>query len=283
MRVVRVLSFIVTSTTITFGSARCAASHVVVTTIESVDGVAALGRADACAQAACGSRPSVARSASVVRWDERIIINSQECPERLQETYAASAPAKSGGNAIRRVAAAMLVPALDEGSVLTSAGIASGIDLCLHVVRLDYGAAVANAVARRMVVAPHRSGGQAQFVPQSLPEKTDRPLGETRRWMQQHLREPLSLLQLAAHAGMSTRSFSRHFHAETGTTPLQWLLRQRIDRARLALEESDQTIERIADACGFGSAVSLRVHFRRELRTSPLAYRRTFRKVAATA
>lgn len=172
---------------------------------------------------------------------------------------------------------------VDEGSVLTSAGIASGIDLCLHVVRLDYGAAVANAVARRMVVAPHRSGGQAQFVPQSLPENTDRPLGETRRWMLQHLREPLSLRQLAAHAGMSTRTFSRHFHAETGTTPLQWLLRQRIDGARLLLEDSDQTIERIADACGFGSAVSLRVHFRRELRTSPLAYRRTFRKVAATA
>lgn len=172
---------------------------------------------------------------------------------------------------------------VDEGSVLTSAGVASGIDLCLHVVRLDYGAAVANAVARRMVVAPHRSGGQAQFVPQSLPDQTDRPLGETRSWMQQHLHEPLSLRQLAANAAMSTRTFSRHFHAETGTTPLQWLLRQRIDRARLLLEESDQTIERIADACGFGSPASLRVHFRRELRTSPLGYRRTFRKVAATA
>ncbi|HNV77352.1 MAG: helix-turn-helix domain-containing protein [Gemmatimonadetes bacterium] len=166
---------------------------------------------------------------------------------------------------------------VDEGNILTSAGIASGIDLCLHIVRSDYGAAVANAVARRMVVAPHRSGGQAQFVRRALPDQATRPLDATRAWMQARLTEPLTLPQMASHATMSVRSFARHFLAETGTTPLQWLLRQRIAAAQLLLEETDLGMDRIASDCGFGSAVSLRVHFRREVRVSPLAYRRAFR------
>ncbi len=167
---------------------------------------------------------------------------------------------------------------VDEGRILTSAGIASGIDLCLHVVRCDYGVAVANTIARRMVVAPHRSGGQAQFVQQSLTADRAQPLDRTRQWMHAHLAQPLSLRQMASHANMSVRTFSRHFQAEAGTTPLQWMLVQRLGAAQLLLEETDHTVEHIATHCGFGSAVNLRVHFQRELRTSPLAYRKAFRR-----
>lgn len=165
----------------------------------------------------------------------------------------------------------------DEGRILTSAGIAAGIDLCLHIVRTDYGAAVANAVARRMVVAPHRSGGQAQFIPRPLPADETHTLSATRAWMQQHLARPLSLQAIARHAHMSVRSLSRHFRAECGTTPLQWLLRQRVAAAQLLLEESDRPIAMIASACGLGSPLSMRLHFRRQLRVSPEMYRRTFR------
>jgi len=172
---------------------------------------------------------------------------------------------------------------IDEGSVLTSAGIAAGIDLCLHIVRKDYGAAVANAVARRMVVAPHRSGGQAQFVVQPVVAPRGAALEETRSWMAAHLGEPLTVEAMAKHAGMSGRTFARRFAEATGTSPLQWLLHQRIFAAQRLLEETDQHVERVADECGFGSAVSLRVHFRRELGTSPLAYRRAFRRHASVA
>ncbi|HEX5438444.1 MAG TPA: helix-turn-helix domain-containing protein [Gemmatimonadaceae bacterium] len=171
---------------------------------------------------------------------------------------------------------------VDEGRVLTSAGIAAGIDLCLHIVRKDYGAAVANAVARRMVVAPHRSGGQAQFIAQPVVAPRGSELDATRAWMLTRLREPLTVRAMARHAGMSGRTFARRFAEATGTSPLQWLLHQRILAAQRLLEESDQPVERIADACGFGSAVSLRVHFRREVQTSPLAYRRAFRRQERT-
>ena len=169
---------------------------------------------------------------------------------------------------------------IDEGSVLTSAGIAAGLDLCLHVVRLDHGAAVANAVARRMVVAPHRSGGQAQFVAQPVAAPSGERLERTREWILQRLGEPLTVTHMAAYARMPLRTFARHFREETGTSPLQWLLRHRILAAQQLLEQTDRSVEQIARACGFGSAVSLRVHFRRELRTSPLAYRRAFRETA---
>ncbi|HET7551428.1 MAG TPA: helix-turn-helix domain-containing protein [Gemmatimonadaceae bacterium] len=167
---------------------------------------------------------------------------------------------------------------VDEGSVLTSAGITAGVDLCVHVVRKDYGAAVANAVARRLVVAPHRAGGQAQFVVEPVSLERGTALESARRWAAERLAQPLTVRQMAARAGMSMRTFARRFAAETGTSPLQWLLRQRLLAAQQLLENTDHPVERVAGECGFGSAVSLRVHFRREFRTSPLAYRRAFRR-----
>lgn len=166
---------------------------------------------------------------------------------------------------------------IDEGRVLTSAGIAAGIDLCLHLVRQDHGAVVANAVARRMVVAPHRGGGQAQFIPQPVAEPDGYALDATRTWMLGRLGRPMTVAEMARHAGMAERSFVRHFARETGTSPLRWLLRQRVLAAQQLLELSDAGIDRIAARCGFGSAVTLRLHFRRLLGTSPVAYRRAFR------
>jgi transcriptional regulator GlxA family with amidase domain len=166
---------------------------------------------------------------------------------------------------------------VDEGDVLTSAGVAAGIDLCLHLVRSDHGAEVANAVARRIVVAPHRDGGQAQFVETPLPPAGERGLAPTRTWAAQRLREPLTVAAMARHAACSERTFARRFRAETGTTPLQWLLGQRVLHARRLLEATDLAVEDVADASGFGTAASLRSHFRRETATTPLAYRRTFR------
>ena len=172
---------------------------------------------------------------------------------------------------------------VDDGNILTSAGIASGIDLCLHIVRSDYGAAVANAVARRMVTVPYRSGGQAQFVSPSIAVDTGRRLEATQAWMLHRLGDPLTLDRLAKHAGMSVRTFARHFRGETGASPLQWMVRQRIVAAQQMLEQSDRSVARVAAACGFGSAVSMRVHFRREIKTSPLGYRRAFRQTVLTA
>jgi transcriptional regulator GlxA family with amidase domain len=166
---------------------------------------------------------------------------------------------------------------VDEGDVLTSAGVAAGIDLCLHLVRRDHGAEVANAVARRVVVAPHRDGGQAQFVEAPLPVAAERGLEATRAWAAQRLREPLTVAAMARHAACSERTFARRFRSETGTTPLQWLLGQRVLHARRLLEATDLPVEHVADAAGFGTAASLRAHFRRATATTPLAYRRTFR------
>jgi transcriptional regulator GlxA family with amidase domain len=166
---------------------------------------------------------------------------------------------------------------VDEGDVLTSAGVAAGIDLCLHLVRRDHGAEVANAVARRIVVAPHRDGGQAQFVEAPVPTLDDRGLEATRAWAAQRLREPLTIAAMARHAACSERTFARRFRAETGTTPLQWLLGQRVLHARRLLEATDLPVEDVADAAGFGTGASLRSHFRRATATTPLAYRRTFR------
>ncbi len=162
---------------------------------------------------------------------------------------------------------------VDEGNVLTSAGVAAGIDLCLHIVRRDHGAAAANAIARRIVVAPQREGGQAQFLEQPVPGSRGDSLERTRRWALEHLSEPLTVTQLARHAGYSDRSFARRFRAETGTTPLQWLIAQRTLRARALLEAGELPVEAIARRCGFGSAASLRDHFRRAIHTTPTAYR----------
>jgi transcriptional regulator GlxA family with amidase domain len=166
---------------------------------------------------------------------------------------------------------------VDEGDILTSAGTAAGIDLCLHVVRLDHGAEVANALARRMVVPPHRDGGQAQYVDRPVPEVDGDPLAETLGFMLERLEEPLLVEDLARRAAMSPRHFARRFRAVTGTTPHQWLLSQRLLLAQRLLESTDEPIERVAERCGFGAANALRAHFQRALGTSPQAYRRAFR------
>ena len=168
---------------------------------------------------------------------------------------------------------------VDEGDVMTSAGTAAGIDLCLHVVRLDHGAEVANAVARRMVVPPHREGGQAQFVEAPVAVGAgDDPLASTLGWMLENLEQPMSVDELAARSHMSGRHFARRFRAVTGTTPHQWLLSQRVLLASRLLETTDHNVELVAQRCGMGSAANLRVHFQRVVGTSPLAYRRTFRQ-----
>jgi transcriptional regulator GlxA family with amidase domain len=165
---------------------------------------------------------------------------------------------------------------VDDGQVITSAGTAAGIDACLHLLRLEHGAAVANAVARRMVVPPHRDGGQAQFVPVHVDEADDPAnLASLHEWTLQHLQEPVTVGDLAAHALMSPRTFARQFAARTGTTPHQWLIRARLMRAQELLEQSDDSIEQIAALCGL-SPLMLRRHFSRMCGTTPQAYRRTF-------
>ncbi|WP_371127110.1 GlxA family transcriptional regulator [Streptomyces sp. 2112.3] len=165
----------------------------------------------------------------------------------------------------------------DEGEVLTAAGVASGIDLCLHMVRCDHGAAVANDVARRTVVPPHREGGQAQYIRRPVPEPRESSTGVARAWALEHLDRPLSLRELAARESMSVRTFTRRFRDEVGVSPLQWLTQQRIERARQLLEETELTVDRIAAEAGFGTAASLRMHLQAALGVSPRAYRRTFR------
>ena len=164
-----------------------------------------------------------------------------------------------------------------DGNVMTSAGTAAGIDLCLHVVRADHGAQVANALARRMVVPPHRDGGQAQYVEMPVPDgEADEPLGDVLTWAVTHLDEPHSVESLARRANLSPRTFARRFRQVTGTTPHQWLLRQRVLHAQHLLESTDEPVERIAQLAGFGSAAVLRQHFGKMVGTSPLQYRKTF-------
>ena len=167
---------------------------------------------------------------------------------------------------------------VDAGPVLTSAGTAAGIDLCLHLVRTEHGSAVANALARRMVVPPHRDGGQSQYV--ETPVRQHRrgdELSEVLDWALQRLGEPLSVEDLAAHALMSTRTFARRFRAVTGSTPHRWLLQQRLLLAQRLLEDGDSGLEEVARLSGFGSAVTLRQQVARWRGTSPQRYRRTFR------
>ena len=172
---------------------------------------------------------------------------------------------------------------VDDGDILTSAGTAAGIDLSLHVVRLDHGAEVANMLARRMVVPPHRDGGQAQFVNEPVPNLAgDDPFVETMTWVQEHLDQAVSVNDLATRAAMSPRTFARRFRAIAGTTPHQWVLRQRVLLAQRLLETTDLSVDVVADRCGLGTATNLRQHFQRIVRTSPKAYRRTFREDAAS-
>ena len=166
---------------------------------------------------------------------------------------------------------------VDEGAVLTSAGMAAGIDLCLHAVRHDHGAEVANAIARRMVVAPHRTGGQAQFIEQPVPVTRDSMLQRTQSWALARLGEPLTVEAMARQANTSVRHFTRRFRAEFGTTPLEWLLTERVRLAQRLLEQTELPVQRIAERAGFGSAIALRRHFARAAGTTPLAYRQVFR------
>ena len=164
---------------------------------------------------------------------------------------------------------------VDEGSLLTSAGSAAALDLSLHLIRRDYGPAVANTVARRAVVPAHRDGGQAQFIQSPLPSH-GAGLGKLIEWMRQHLDRPLPLPELAERARMSERTLLRRFEEATGCSPKQWLTRERLGRARELLEGSDMAVERVADLCGFGSADTLRHHFRHHLKLSPARYRERF-------
>jgi len=166
---------------------------------------------------------------------------------------------------------------VDDGDILTSAGSAASIDLALYLVRSDFGADVANRLARDLVVPPHRDGGQAQYIDAPMPccPETD-PLAETLDWALAHLGEPISVDQLADHAAMSTRTFIRRFRSATGTTPHKWITNRRVTAAQALLETTDLSIDRIADECGFGTAASLRSHFQRQVHCSPQAYRQTF-------
>ncbi|NLU74260.1 helix-turn-helix domain-containing protein [Streptomyces sp. HNM0575] len=164
-----------------------------------------------------------------------------------------------------------------DGDVLTSAGVASGIDLCLHMVREDFGAAVANSVARRTLVPPHRDGGQAQFIERPVPQPGVHTTGTARAWALRNLELPIGLRELAEQEAMSVRTFTRRFRDETGMSPQVWLTRQRVERARQLLEDSALPVERVARDAGFGSASSLRLHFQAALGVSPSSYRRTFR------
>ncbi len=166
---------------------------------------------------------------------------------------------------------------IDEGRVLTSAGKAAGMDLCLHLVRTDHGTAVANALARSLVVPPHRPGGQAQFIPAAVAHGRNHVLADLLPWALERLEQPLTVRDLARQAGMSSRNLARHFNAVTGTSPLRWLLTHRVRRAQELLENSDLSVEQIASRTGTGTATTLRRHFSHQLGVSPETYRRTFR------
>jgi transcriptional regulator GlxA family with amidase domain len=165
----------------------------------------------------------------------------------------------------------------DNGDVLTAAGKAAAVDLCLHLVHRDHGATVANAVARRLVVPPHRAGGQAQFVSTPVPVSGDHSLAHLLEWAQERLDQPLTVTDLARRANTSPRHLGRRFRAVTGQSPLQWLLAQRVRRAQQLLESTDDGIEQIAVATGLGTATSLRRHFQRVVGVPPSTYRTTFR------
>jgi AraC family transcriptional regulator, transcriptional activator FtrA len=168
---------------------------------------------------------------------------------------------------------------VDEDDLFTSAGSAASLDLCLHVLQRDYGTEIASTVARDLVVPLYRPGGQAQYIETPLPALHDGDLfADTVSWLRAHLDEPVTVADLAARSAMSQRTFARRFVASTGTTPLAWILRERIRLAQRLLETSDLPIDMIARRSGFGTPDNLRKHFSRALRTAPQAYRRTFRE-----
>ena len=170
---------------------------------------------------------------------------------------------------------------IDDGDILTSAGVAAGIDLCLHIVRRDHGTAVANDVARRTVVPPHRDGGQAQYIKRPVPEARFAATTCARAWALGRLERPILLRDMAAQESMSVRTFTRRFREEVGISPGQWLTQQRVERARQLLESTDLSIDQVARDAGFGTATSLRQHVQAALGVPPTVYRRTFRATAA--
>ncbi|MFG2779600.1 GlxA family transcriptional regulator [Streptomyces prunicolor] len=165
-----------------------------------------------------------------------------------------------------------------DGRILTSAGAASGVDICLHIVRTDHGSELANAVARSCVVPPFRDGGQAQYIQQPVPDCGATSTAATRDWALTRLDEPLALTDLARHAGMSLRTFARRFNDEVGLSPGRWLIQQRVTRARDLLEASDLSVDQIAGRVGFATGASLRQHLHAAIGVSPQAYRRTFQE-----
>ncbi|MFJ9905559.1 GlxA family transcriptional regulator [Streptomyces sp. NPDC101152] len=172
---------------------------------------------------------------------------------------------------------------VDDGRILTSAGAASGVDVCLHIVRTDHGSELANAVARRCVVPPFRDGGQAQYIEQPVPESGAASTAATRAWALERLEEPLGLADLAAHARMSLRTFARRFNEEVGMSPGRWIVQQRVARARHLLESSGLSVDQIAGRVGFATGASLRQHLHATIGVSPQAYRRTFQATAHQA
>lgn len=174
---------------------------------------------------------------------------------------------------------------VDHGDVITSAGTASALDACIHLVRTRLGADAAVAVARRLVIAPHREGGQAQYIERPLVDEaaSDGPLGSVMEWAQQHLDEPLSVDLLAEKAQMSPRNFSRRFREHTGVSPAKWILSRRLDEARRLLETTDLAISEVASSCGFASAVTFRQNFVRAYDTTPTAYRQHFSQLELPA
>lgn len=170
---------------------------------------------------------------------------------------------------------------VDDHNVLTSAGCAAGLDLCLHIVRTDFGATIANAVARRLVIPPHRDGGQAQYIESPVPQTPDDDrVEESLTWALEHLIEPMTVQTMARHAHMSSRTYLRSFARCTGTSPIRWVTAQRVHTSLPLLERTQASIEQIATTVGFGTAVTFRHHFRQIMRTSPSAYRLTFQQSA---
>ncbi|NEC68547.1 helix-turn-helix domain-containing protein [Streptomyces sp. SID9727] len=169
---------------------------------------------------------------------------------------------------------------IDDGDVLTSAGVAAGIDLCLHMVRRDHGTAVANDVARRTVVPPHRDGGQAQYIQRPVPDTQFATTTTARAWALARLERPILLRDMAQQESMSVRTFTRRFREEVGVSPVQWLTRQRVELARRLLESTDLSVDQVARDAGFGTSTSLRQHLQAALGVSPTVYRRTFRSTA---
>jgi transcriptional regulator GlxA family with amidase domain len=166
---------------------------------------------------------------------------------------------------------------VDEGNILTSAGVGAGVDLCLQVVRDDHGSGIANMAARRCVVPPWRPGGQSQYIAHPVPEVTDTSTAAARAWALEHLHEPLDLRTLSAHARMSVRTFTRRFREENGLSPVKWITQQRVERARHLLETTDLAIDQVARHSGFGTGAALRQQMSATVGVAPSAYRTTFR------